>query len=230
MLKAVIFDFDGVISDSEAIHYKAINAIISRFGISIPREKYWADYLGFNDVDCFAAVCDDYNLGLTRQGIDELVGEKFGVFEKLAARESSIIDGVAGFIEMLKTNGIGLAICSGSLLADIELMLKGCVFADSFEVIVTADTQGLARGKPYPDGYLLTVDKLNETGPETIEPANCVVIEDSHWGLEAAAAAGMARIAVANTYPADELSKFADKVVSSLGDLTIAELEELCTG
>ena len=231
MLKAVIFDFDGVISDSEPIHYEAINAIISRFGISIPREKYWADYLGFNDADCFAAVSDDYKLGLTSGTIAELVGEKISVFEKLAADQSSIIDGVAGFIEMLKTGGVRLAICSGALLADIELMLKGCVFADSFEVIVAADTEGLARGKPYPDGYLLTIDKLNETGGgETIEPANCVVIEDSHWGLEAAAAAGMARIAVANTYPADELSKFADKVVSSLGVLTITELEKLCPG
>ncbi len=230
MLKAVIFDFDGVISDSEAIHYQAINAIISRFGISIPRAKYWADYLGFNDVDCFAAVSDDYNLGLNSRAVAQLVHEKIDVFEKLAAQESSIIDGVAGFIEMLNTGGVRLAICSGALLTDIQLMLKGTVFADLFEVIVTADTEGLTRGKPFPDGYLLTVDKLNETGAETIEPAHCVVIEDSHWGLEAAAAAGMARIAVANTYPADELSKFADKVVSSLGDLTIAELEQLCTG
>jgi beta-phosphoglucomutase len=230
MLKAVIFDFDGVISDSEPIHYKAINAIISRFGIQIPREKYWAEYLGFNDADCFAAVSDDYNLNLTSQAVDELVGEKFDVFAKLAAQESSIIDGVGGFIEMLKTGGIRLAICSGALSADIELMLKGSVFADSFEVIVTADTEGLGRGKPYPDGYLLTVDKLNETGAEAIGHGDCVVIDDSHWGLEAAAAAGMARIAVANTYPAEELSEFADKVVSRLGDLTIAELEQLCTG
>ena len=230
MLKAVIFDFDGVISDSEPAHYKAVNAVISRFGIQIPRDKYWADYLGFNDVDCFAAVSDEYNLNLTSRAVTELVGEKIGVFAKLAAQESSIIDGVAGFIEMLKTRGIRLAICSGALLADIELMLEGIVFADLFEVIVTADTEGLGRGKPYPDGYLLTVDKLNEAGLETIEPANCVVIEDSHWGLEAAAAAGMARIAVANTYPADELSKFADKVVSRLDDLTIEELEQLCTG
>jgi len=152
MLKAVIFDFDGVISDSEPIHYKAINAVISRFGIQIPRDKYWADYLGFNDVDCFAAVSDDYNLSLTSRAVDELVGEKFGVFEKLAAGQSSIIDGVAGFIEMLNTRGIRLAICSGALLADIQLMLKGCVFADSFEVIVTADTEGLGRGKPYRRG------------------------------------------------------------------------------
>ncbi len=230
MLKAVIFDFDGVISDSEPIHYKAINTIISRFGVQIPKDKYWADYLGFNDVDCFAAVSDDYNLGLTSRAVAELVCEKFDVFKKLATDQTSIIDGVAGFIEMLKTRGIRLAICSGSLLADIELMLKGTLFADSFEVIVTADTEGLTRDKPFPDGFLLTVDKLNETGPETIIPANCLVIEDSHWGLEAAAAAGMAKIAVANTYPADELSKFADKVVSRLDDLTIEELEKLCTG
>lgn len=230
MLKAVIFDFDGVISDSEPIHYEAINTIISRFDVQIPKDKYWADYLGFNDADCFTAVSADYNLGLTSRGIEELVREKFDVFEKLAVRQSSIIDGVAGFIEMLNTGGIRLAVCSGALSADIELMLKGSEFADSFEVIVAADTEGLVRGKPFPDGYLLTVDKLNETAAGAIAPGECVVIEDSHWGLEAAAAAGIARIAVTNTYSADELSKYADKVVPSLGDLTISEVQELCAG
>lgn len=228
MLKAVIFDFDGVISDSEPIHYQAINAIINRFGVQIPKDKYWADYLGFNDADCFAAVSADYKLGLTSGGIEELVREKFDVFEKLAVRQSSIIDGVAGFIEMLNNSGIRLAVCSGALSADIELMLRGSEFADSFEVIVAADTEGLVRGKPFPDGYLLTVGKLNAAG--AMGPGECVAIEDSHWGLEAAAAAGIARIAVTNTYPAEELSEFADKVVSNLADLTIAEVQELCSG
>lgn len=230
MLKAVIFDFDGVISDSEPIHYQAINSIVSRFGVDIPRDKYWANYLGFNDADCFAAISKDYNLDLKGQAITELVSEKFDIFEQLATQESSIIDGVADFIEMLKTGGVRLAICSGALLADIKLMLQDCVFADSFEVIVAADTEGMSRGKPYPDGFLLTVDKLNETGAEAIDPSNCVVIEDSHWGLEAAATAGMGRVAVSNTYPAGELSEFTDKVVSRLDELTIAELEELCSG
>lgn len=230
MLKAVIFDFDGVISDSEPIHYEAINAVISRFGLSIPRDKYWADYLGFNDVDCFAAVSADYKLGLTSTAIADLVSEKFDVFEKLAAEKSSIIDGVAGFIDMLKTHNCRLAVCSGAVLADIDLMLKGSAFADSFEVTVAADTEGLTRGKPFPDGFLLTVDKLNALGKDPIGPANCVVIEDSHWGLKAADAAGMPKIAVTNTYPADQLSEFADKVVSSLADLTITELQQLCTG
>ena len=229
MLKAVIFDFDGVIADSEPLHYKAINAIVSRYDVSIPKDEYWGKYLGFNDVDCFKAISDDLQLGLDEQTIGGLVEEKFVIFEKFAKEESSIYDGVAGFIGKLRSNDIRVAICSGALLADIELMLEGSSLSDSFEVIVAADTEGLGKGKPFPDGYLLTLEKLNEMGDGSIEPKNCIVIEDSHWGLEAAAAAGMARVAVTNTYPADELVDCADRVLARLGESSMNELEGLCT-
>ena len=105
-------------------------------------------------------------------------------------------------------------------------MLKPSGFADAFEVIVAADH--VDKGKPDPEGYLLALSNLNADLPEKIDPSQCIVVEDSHWGLEAAGKAKMNRIAVTNTYPADQLVSFAEKTVNSLSDLTIDDLRLMC--
>jgi len=119
-------------------------------------------------------------------------------------------------------------VCSGALLGDIEIMLAGTDLADSFEIVVAADH--VQKGKPDPEGLLLVLQRLNETGPEQILPSDCVVIEDSRWGLEAAAAAGMHTIAVANTYPAEQLKGLAQKIVDRLDKLTMSDLQSMCAG
>jgi beta-phosphoglucomutase-like phosphatase (HAD superfamily) len=102
------------------------------------------------------------------------------------------------------------------------------VSAGSFEIIVAADH--VSKGKPSPEGFLLALQQLNETDPGQILPGECVVIEDSRWGLEAAAAAGMHTIAVANTYPADQLEPLAQMVVSQLDELTMSDLQSVSAG
>ena len=94
-----------------------------------------------------------------------------------------------------------------------------------FEVIVSAEQ--VERGKPDPEGFLLALKLLNKKLKKSIKPENCVVIEDSHWGLEAAKAAGMQAVAITNTYAAEHL-KPADKVIAHLNDLSIAELHAIC--
>jgi len=112
------------------------------------------------------------------------------------------------------------------LRSDIDLMLGGTDFKDAFEVIVTADD--VKHGKPDPEGYLQALKKLNVNEVTPIEPSQCIVIEDSHWGLEAASAAGMNPIAVTNTYPKEELDGKARKIVDRLDELTVDDLHNLC--
>ena len=226
MLKAAIFDFDGVVSDSELLHYKALNEVFADYGVNVPKEKHWAEYLGYNDLENVKAVSRDYDMALDDSRVIEIVRRKGEIFEQLVRAETSIIDGVVEFIDMLKQNGIRLAVCSGAILADIELMLQGSGLEGSFETIVAADH--VKKGKPDPEGYLLAMARLNQPGGEHIEPGQCLVVEDSHWGLEAAAEAGMHRIAVTNTYPAAELTRFAEMVVDSLNKLTFEDLKCLC--
>ena len=226
MLKAVIFDFDGVIADSEALHYKALNAVLNRYGVDVPKEVHWQKYLGYSDRENIEAVNVDYGMEWDSARVQVLIDEKKVVFDELIVSGSIIIDGVVVFIQRLIDAGIRRAVCSGALRSDIDLMLAGTDFKHAFEMIVTADD--VTHGKPDPEGYLMVLDKLNQNGTDPIEASQCVVIEDSHWGLEAATAAGMQPIAVTNTYPRSELGREGRKVVDRLDELTINDLNDLC--
>lgn len=226
MFKAVIFDFDGVIADSELLHYEALNTIFKRFGVDIPKEVHWATYLGYSDLENIEAVNRDYAMGLDDAAIAEQIAEKKIVFDELAKSDAVIIDGVAEFIRMLVDHKIRIAVCSGALRSDIDLMLEGAAFKDVFEEIVTADD--VHHGKPDPEGYLLALKRLNASGGEQIKSQECIVIEDSHWGLEAASAAGMRPIAVTNSYTADQLDGKACKIVDRLDELTMGDLRGIC--
>jgi len=225
MLKAVIFDFDGVIADSELLHYKALNAIFKPFGIDVPQQMYWDKYLGYNDVEAVEAISRDYNILLSPEHVDKALKKKAEIFEELVKAENTIFQGVVEFVEMLKANGIRRAVCSGAILNDIKIMLEDTVLKDAFEVIVTADD--VKKGKPDPQGYLLTLNRLNDSG-EKVGLDECVVIEDSHWGLEAATAAGMKTVAVTNSYHEAQLADFTTKVVDRLDEITIDDLRSIC--
>jgi beta-phosphoglucomutase len=226
MLKAVIFDFDGVICDSELLHYQALNTVFKRLGVDIPKAVHWDKYLGYSDLENIQAVNRDYGMGLDDASITEMIVEKKVIFDELAKSNAIVFDGVAAFIGMLTDHDVRRAVCSGALRSDIDLMLSGASFADAFEIIVSADD--VTHGKPDPQGYRMALGRLNANHHTAIKPSECVVIEDSHWGLEAALAAGMNPVAVTNTYSRDELNKKAKKVVDKLNELTMNDLERLC--
>ena len=224
MLKAVIFDFDGVVADSELLHWRAFNEAFEPFGIKIDRQKYYDCYLGFSDVDGVRAIANDNGLDLDQSQLKKLLDSKEESFKLIADHESCIIDGVAEFISMLKENRIRMAVCSGALKNEILMMLQNTDFAEFFETIVAADD--VTKGKPDPEPYLLTLERLNSS--DNITAAECIVIEDSFWGLQAATAAGMHTIGVTNTYPAEKLAGYAEKVVKSLSGIEIEELCQIC--
>jgi beta-phosphoglucomutase len=233
MLRAIVFDFDGVITDSEVLHLRSFNQVLAQYGVEISTKDYYKEYLGLSDLDCFKALVDKKVLQKPAKGIENLAKEKTEVFEKLAKTEGRIIEGVRDFLQMLSQNNIPMAICSGALLAEIELILEEARLRPFFEVIVSAEF--VKKGKPSPEGFLLTLRKLNRNlrrmpdgGQNPILPNQCIVIEDSHWGLEAARAAGMHTVAVTNSYDADQLA-MAEKIVMGLGDLSIGALQKLCS-
>jgi len=225
MLRAVIFDFDGVITDSEVLHLRSFNQVLGQYGIKITTGDYYRDYLGLTDLDLLNLLVDRGRLELGDREIKNLAEQKERVFEELAKTEGRIIEGVRDFLEMLRQNNIPMAICSGALLAEIEMILEESQLRSFFDVIVSAEQ--VEKGKPNPEGFLMTLQKLNEKSRNSTLASQCIVIEDSHWGLEAAKAAGMHTIAITNSYDADQLA-LAEKVVNHLGQLSISELQELC--
>jgi beta-phosphoglucomutase len=256
MLRAVIFDFDGVITDSEILHFRAFNAVLTPYGFQLTKPEYYKKYLGMSDADCFRALIAEGRLphrvadvpsarvegvppsnrghepapaqagdALDTALIKNLGQQKTRVFEKLARTEGRIIEGVREFLDTLSAAQVPTAICSGALRAEIELILEEAGLRDYFDVIVSAEE--VQRGKPDPEGFLLALEKLKDAWPEPIAPECCIVIEDSHWGLKAARAAGMRTVAVTNTYEAAQLRQ-ADRVVARLDELTMDELQRIC--
>ncbi len=225
MFKAVIFDFDGVITDSEILHLRAFNGSLTPFGVEIATKDYYQNYLGFSDFDCYKALIDHGLLKIDESQIDDIIKSKSVIFEKLAKTEGRTIEGVHDFLKMLDENNVPMAICSGALLAEIELLLDEANLRHYFKTIVAADH--VRKGKPDPEGFLLALQRLNADGHGPIAAGQCIVIEDSHWGLQAGNAAGMHTIAVTNSYDAEQLST-AEKVVARLSDLSMEDLQQLC--
>jgi HAD superfamily hydrolase (TIGR01509 family) len=225
MLRAVIFDFDGVITDSEILHLRAFNQSLVPYGIEISTKDYYTSYLGFSDFDCYKALIDNSLLKIDERQISDLIKKKSKIFEELTKTEGRTIEGVHEFLQMLEENNIPMAICSGSLLVEIELMLEESGLRHFFAVIVSAEQ--VKKGKPSPEGFLLTLKKLNKKCRSPIAAGECIVIEDSHWGLQAGKAAGMHTVAVTNSYDAEQLT-IAEKIVSRLNELTIDDLQHLC--
>lgn len=225
MFKAVIFDFDGVITDSEVLHLRAFNKVLARYNIEIKEEVYYKEYLGFTDLDCFKSVARQGELGLNSEQIKNLIKQKNGIFEELAATEATIFAGVPAFLQMLSDNGVPMAICSGAVLEEIALILEQSGLGHFFAEIVAGDQ--VTKGKPDPEGFLLALERLNKGNQNPIAANECVIIEDSHWGLEAGNAAGMHTVGITNTYNPGQLS-MAEKIVANLSELTIDDLQQLC--
>jgi beta-phosphoglucomutase family hydrolase len=225
MLKAVIFDFDGVLVDSELLHYQAFNHILSPLGVKMSKQQYFDKYLGLSDEELVRTVNKEQKLSLSESQLKQLLQEKAATFKDLALTQAVVIDGVPQFLKMLADNKIHKAICSGALLPEIEMILKGANLRHFFDCIVSAEQ--VKKGKPDPEGFLLALKLLNKKTAQTIKPENCVVIEDSNWGLEAARNAGMHPVAVTNSYSADYLRP-ADKIVANLSELTLSDLNALC--
>lgn len=222
MLGAVIFDFDGVIADDELLHLAGFRQALASQGISVDQADYFARYVGFNDHDGFRAILADNRRQADSETVAGLMTDKARIFAELVSERVRIFPGVEQLLGRLRAGSDPLptAIGSGALRSEIDLVLGASHLDGLFDVIVAADD--VSRGKPDPETFIEASRRL-EVGPE-----RCIVIEDSTGGLEAAAHAGMRRVAVTNTYAAHELD--AELVVTSLEELDRAALEALFDG
>jgi beta-phosphoglucomutase-like phosphatase (HAD superfamily) len=222
-LQAVFFDFDGVIADTEPLHLRAYQAVLQADGIDLNRSEYYSRYLGYDDVGLFDALAKDRRLALSDEKIDEWVAAKSSIVQEMLSSDTILFPGAAACVRMFAER-VPLAVASGALEPEIEIVLQHAGLRGAFAAIASA-SDGV-RGKPAPDLYLLAIAKLKDRLPDSFDPAACIAIEDSRWGLEAARLAGLRCVAVTHTYPAAELGK-VDLIVDALGDLTLSSIESL---
>jgi beta-phosphoglucomutase len=225
-IRAVIFDFNGVLVDDEHVHFELFCEVLAAEGIALDEDAYHDRYLGFDDRGCFTAALIDAGRVVSSQYVDDLIARKAARYAEVAETSLRFFPSASESLRAL-SEAYPVAICSGALRAEIEYALSRMGVRDLVSSITSAeDTE---RCKPDPEGYLIALDRLRSSVPD-LKAASCLVIEDSLAGIEAARSAGMVAIGVTNTY-ADEqlLGAGASAIVDGLGVITPEWLGDVVT-
>ncbi|OUX37030.1 MAG: hypothetical protein CBE26_04190 [Kiritimatiellaceae bacterium TMED266] len=219
MLQAVIFDFDGIIVDSEPWHHQAFNETLKDDQIQIDWETYQEIYIGFDDRDALKTAYKKAHKRLSSKKLNELIEQKAIIFEDYAS--TGKLTPFPGVIELIKSIPVRVPVglCSGALRSDIEPIILAQKIKSSFKTIVTAEDT--AKSKPDPAPYLKALNNL-----EIKEPSNTVAIEDTPAGIRSAKEAGMKVLAVTNSFSAQYLTE-ADAVANTLEQVNRKTLEDM---
>jgi beta-phosphoglucomutase len=225
MLRAVIFDFNGIIVDDEPIHFELFQKVFGEEGIALTEEAYYARYLGFDDRGAFVAGFQDNNQPLNDAKLADLVERKAVYYREAIRNHVTIFPGVKSLVADL-ARSLPLAVASGALRNEIETILTTAGLINQFKAIVSAED--VNRGKPEPEIFLKALAALNQhNNGKAIAAADCIVIEDSKEGVRGARRAGMKVLAVTNSHPAELLNE-ATAVVKSLEDVDQRALQNIC--
>lgn len=225
-LRAIVFDFDGVIANSEPLHFQAFRAVFSAHGLAFAERDYYTRYLGFDDVGVFQAVGADRGAHWTAARIRELVADKAVRLEALEHGSSILFPGAADAIRRAAAT-VPIAIASGARGDEIRRVLNRNNLASYFTAIVAAEDTPIS--KPAPDPYFRALALLAPATGANLRGAECVAIEDSVWGLASARSAGLRTVGVTHTYEASDLAA-ADLVIGSLDELDLEQLVNVCSG
>ncbi len=220
MLRAIIFDFDGIIVDSEPIILGLTQEMAAQEGWTITAEEYYRDYLALDDRGIVEHLYRTHGRPVDAARRDDLVAGKARAYEKI------IRDGLApqpGAVEFVRrvAERFPLAIASGSLRGEIEHLLSKLGLREKFQVLATAEDT--AQSKPHPEVYLKALDRLRQIDAfrqSRLAPSECLAIEDAPLGVRAAQAAGMRCLALTHSRPAPELRQ-ADWVRSGFSHVDI---------
>lgn len=230
-MRAILFDFNGVLVDDEPIHLELMRKTLAEEGLELGEEEYYARYLGLDDRTCLQRFLEDAGEAATEDRVSRLVTRKSVDYQMRVLRDGyPVFPGAVELIEAASEAGWMLGVVSGALRSEVEGALRQMGVRDRFKTIVSADD--VERSKPDPEGYRKGLRELSALPPlpeRLLHPHEVLAIEDSPAGLEAARQVGLATLAVAQTYPRDRLAQ-ADRVVSSIAGLEPRRIEALFAG
>ena len=222
-LTAVIFDFDGVIADTEPLHFAGFRQTLAEIGINLTESDYYANYLGYDDRGCFIAALTTHRHPIDPTSLAQLMQRKAHAYLESAKNHLVIFPGVREFVREAAA-AYPLAIASGALRHEIEVILEQAGLRKEFLHITSAED--VTRGKPDPQPFLHALNALNRQRQEQVITAeSCLVVEDSIPGIRSAKTAGMKVLAVANTHTLQDLHE-AHAVASNLSEIRLSELRE----
>ena len=220
-MRAVIFDFDGVLVNSEPLHFRALREALAGEGIAITEEEYLREYVAYDDRGSIRIAFERHDKPSSPERVLAVAAVKAEAFARLMS-EVPFYPGARALVQGLAAE-MPVAIASGARREEIERILRAAGLRDAFAAVVGADD--VSRTKPDPEPYLAAFARIAPRVPG-LSPGECLVFEDTIPGIAAARAAGMKVIGVAQTYPAGKLG-LAHRVVPALDGLDVAEVRAI---
>jgi beta-phosphoglucomutase len=216
---AVIFDFDGVLVDTEPLHCRAFLEALKPLGIGFTWEEYQELYMGLDDRGAFLEACRAHGRVLDEEALGDLLSAKSGVFQEVIREGVRAYPGAISLVESLHARGLPLAINTGALHSDIAPILTRLGISRCFPLAVTADD--VRRSKPDPESYRLAFTRLRDAYPKQVRSAGaCLAIEDTPAGIRSAKRAGIKVLAVTNSFAGNDLAE-ADYLTETLTEVRL---------
>jgi HAD superfamily hydrolase (TIGR01509 family) len=213
MIKAVIFDLDGVLIDSEPLHFKSDNLLLRELGIHAP-ENYFDRFVGLTDSTMWEAIKIDYHI---TKCTDELLKMQLPIkLNLLQGGDYKIIPGIVELLEQIKAMHMPIAVASSSSKQFIEAVIEQYGLIQYFKIIVSGED--VERSKPEPDIFLRAAELLNA------KPSECLVVEDSKSGTIGAKKAGMMCIGFQNLNSGNQDLSQADFIVLDIREIDIKKM------
>ncbi len=223
MLRAILFDFDGTIAQSEPLHFAAFRETLEGRDVSLTQDLYYQRYLGLTDAEGLESMLDDFGRADLRAEVPALLHRKASIMAQKIAAGVPLCPGVTSFVARAAQR-VSLAIVSGARRAEIERVLDRAGLRLYFPLILGAEE--IQHGKPDPEGYRLACALLRDR-VAGLGPGQCLAVEDSPRGIAAARAAGMRVIAMPHTCPVEALHG-ADRLYACYDEVEWRDLESLC--
>jgi beta-phosphoglucomutase len=228
MLRAILFDFNGILVDDEPIHFALFARVLAEEGVTLERQAYFERYLHLDDRDCFGAVLEAAGQAPAPAQLMRLIARKASYYRDWIRQQGyPFFPGALELVREVAASGLSLGVVSGALGEEVEGALEQAGMRERFKVLVTAED--VSAGKPDPQGYRKAIEALNARPPlpdRLFHPHEVLAIEDSPGGLAAAASAGLCTLGVAHTYPGAQLEA-ADQILEKLEGVRLADLTRL---
>ncbi len=222
MIRAVIFDLDGTLVETEPLHFAAFNEVLRADGVEIGFDDYTARLIGLNDRDCFATVLSENRKDASEQHVADLIARKTAVYQAIIAEREVLYPGAEKFVRDCAQR-FPLMIVTGTLRAEAETILRRAGLRELFLDVIAAED--VERGKPEPDGFIAALGRigylLRQRDPVMAD--ECLAVEDTPAGIEAAHRAGMKVLALCHMVAAGDLAA-ADVVRASISNLDLDDV------
>jgi HAD superfamily hydrolase (TIGR01509 family) len=226
--KAILLEFNGVIINDEHIHQQLIDDLLLGENLLPSGSEYKQVCLGRSDRRCLQNLLSGRGRVVSEQYLSKLIEKKAQAYHETMTKLDPlpIYPDVTSFLAQIKERSLLIGLVTGAVRSDVEFILAQAGITKYFQVMVTADD--LSVSKPDPDGYLLAVNLLARQNPHlSIKPSDCLAIEDTPAGIEAAKNAGIQVVGVANTYPLHMLQRQANWAIDCLSELELDRVEKV---